>query len=263
MAEVSKTTADRLAHSSAVVAAIEVQGATIAEKAQEALFEKKKAPALASFVEQLGKVLRVAEDDLRAKDASYLAELTNDEGVRSERDAADAALRELLIGARSIIVGAYGSAFAASVGLGTNIERRPDLLVAQSRNVGQLLTTKKAPASKVGKTKIKLSDIASSLEAGASELERKLAAVERDRREAQTAMVARDQATERWERVYGAVAEILVGLAFVAGEDELAARIKPTARRRAGIPDVTEPAEPPADDVEPPTDEPVAPPAEG
>ena len=40
-----------------------------------------------------------------------------------------------------------------------------------------------------------------------------------------------------WGRVYIGVAEIFSGLCMLAGEVELAARVRPTARRRSGLPD--------------------------
>jgi hypothetical protein len=234
MAEVSKVTGDRLSVSGAVVAAIEVQGQVIADKAEDVLRLRKKVD-LNVFVAELGKVLRGAENDLRITDAAYLAELTDDADVRAERDAADAGLREALVGARSMVVGAYGATFASSVGLGANLERRSDLLVAQAQNASKLLRGKRAPSAKIGKLKLPLAAIADSIDEASSALSHALTAVERERREAQTAMIARNHAASRWERIYGAVAEIVVGLASVAGEDELALRIRPTARKRAGI----------------------------
>ena len=47
-------------------------------------------------------------------------------------------------------------------------------------------------------------------------------------------MSARDQATARWSRTYAGVAMILSGMATLAGLDDLAAKVKPTERKRAG-----------------------------
>jgi hypothetical protein len=254
MALVSKTTGDRLTTSGAVVAAIEVQGEEIAAKAQRALFEKKQSVDLAQLVQDIGKVLRHSEDELRQTDAAYLAELTDDEGVREAREAAHVELSDRVISARSMVVGAYGAAFAAGVGLGPQLERRADLLVAQARNAAKLLRKKRPAGAKVGNAKLVLTDIADAIDESAENLSSALSAVERERREAQTAMIARDKAAERWERVYGGVAEILVGLAFIAGEDELALRIRPTARKRAGASGVDTPVDAGDEVVEQPSE---------
>ena len=64
-----------------------------------------------------------------------------------------------------------------------------------------------------------------------------LDAVAREERELQSTMSQRDEATARWTRTYAGVATILSGLAILAGLDDLAAKVRPTERKRAGIPE--------------------------
>jgi hypothetical protein len=57
----------------------------------------------------------------------------------------------------------------------------------------------------------------------------------REEREAEQALTKRDAAVAAFEPVYTGVAEIAAGLLELAGQGELAGRVKPTVRRRAGL----------------------------
>jgi hypothetical protein len=61
--------------------------------------------------------------------------------------------------------------------------------------------------------------------------------IERERREAQQTLLQRNTASSEWARVYAGVGDAFVALASLAGFDDVAQRIKPTARRRAGRPE--------------------------
>ena len=63
-----------------------------------------------------------------------------------------------------------------------------------------------------------------------------LDAVSREEREPQSTMSQRDNATARGTRTYADVAMILSGMATLAGLDDLASKVRPTERKRAGIP---------------------------
>ncbi|MEO7590613.1 MAG: hypothetical protein ABI134_05340 [Byssovorax sp.] len=55
------------------------------------------------------------------------------------------------------------------------------------------------------------------------------------RREAEQALTKRDAAVAAFEPVYTGVADIAAGLLELAGQGDLASRVKPTVRRRAGL----------------------------
>lgn len=259
MADVSKTTAKKLANSSAVVSAIEVQGASIAERAQGVLFPSDDgAPDLASLVAQLGVRLKLVEDGLREAEAVYLAELTDNDAARAARDDADSRLRTVLVNAKSVVGASYGDRYAARVGLGTPLERRPDLVLAQARNAERLIAEVEPPESQLGGASIDRAALARSIGEAANPLEQALRDIDREQREDQQVMIRRDEAAELWDRVYSATANMLVSLAQAAGEDALAERIRPTARRRLGIDEPAEPVEP-SEPTDPVTDAPTEP----
>jgi hypothetical protein len=241
MGDISKITARKLANSEAVRSALEVQGPSIAAKAQPVLFPGEGAPDLIAMVTRLTGTLQSAEDGLRDAEAAYLAERTDNDAVRHARDDAQAELSEVLVGAKSLISATYGERYASRVGLGDPIESRAALIAAQARNAARLVASTEPPAPKLG-ANVDRAALASAIDAAAAVLEQALRDLAREEREDQQAMVRRDDAAEKWDRAYSAVASVLVAFARAAGEDALADRVHPTDRRRLGLED------PPAED---------------
>lgn len=79
-----------------------------------------------------------------------------------------------------------------------------------------------------------VASLAAQLEAGTERLAAAITAVGVEKVEADAAFVARQQAALHWERVMRLVGNFMVGLAEVAGELAIAARIRPTTRRLRG-----------------------------
>jgi hypothetical protein len=236
MANVSKGTADRLGYSNAVRAAIEVNGGGVAKKAEEALFAKKpKDVDLVAFVETLGTLLKASEEELERADADHAAELADDDPLREERDLAQRELIDALLNARAMITGAYGASFAKRVGLTDALPERPDLLQTQARNAVSLLRRTKKPGVAFAQSKVELGSVADAIEPKSDRLKDLLSSLKREQREAEKTLVARDQAAERWDGVVSLAGAVMEQLARVAGEHEIADRVKPTERRRAGI----------------------------
>jgi hypothetical protein len=59
--------------------------------------------------------------------------------------------------------------------------------------------------------------------------------VRREEREAQLTREARNAALVRWNGSYQGLADVVTGLFELAGKPALAERVRPTARRRAGL----------------------------
>lgn len=61
--------------------------------------------------------------------------------------------------------------------------------------------------------------------------------VEREKREAQATLSAKDAQVARWPVVYPGSADVVAALFVMGGWPELAEKVRPTARRRAGTPE--------------------------
>src|SRR5690606_682000 len=154
--------------------------------------------------------------------------------VRAERNAALEALRALFAKIQGTIASNFGEAYAGKVGLLGAIEARPDMLARRGRKVVRRLRMESAPAPLLDGVTVDVAQLAAQVVAGTGRLAAAVTAVGVEKAEADAAFVARQQAAQRWERVMRLVANFMVGLAEVAGELAIAARIRPTTRRLRG-----------------------------
>ena len=108
--------------------------------------------------------------------------------------------------------------------------------VIQQTKVVHAALAKGAPkaAAKKGR-KLDFAALAEDLQVHITALEAALKDIKREEREAEQALTKRDAAVAAFETVYTGVAEIAAGLLELAGQGDLASRVKPTVRRRAGL----------------------------
>ena len=110
-----------------------------------------------------------------------------------------------------------------------------NLLLQQARVVHAALA-KGAPkaAAKKGR-KLDFAALAEELEVHIAALHAALQHVKREEREAEQALTKRDAAVAAFEPVYTGIADVAAGLLELVGQGDLASRVKPTVRRRAGL----------------------------
>ncbi|WP_146662942.1 hypothetical protein [Enhygromyxa salina] len=188
----------------------------------------------AQFITALGDALGRAGAALEQADLAHAAELADDKGFRDARDTSTRDLWEFIHRIRDAIVGTYGTGVVARLSLDTNLPRDAQELIQHARHMSTQLhpETLGEPADDL--IPVDLERLRERLIEAANKLEKGLDAVERERREAQETLEQRNAASGEWARVYAGVADAFVALASLAGFDEVAQRIKPTARRRAG-----------------------------
>ncbi|HEY8430104.1 MAG TPA: hypothetical protein VIL20_17100 [Sandaracinaceae bacterium] len=234
-AKISKTTSDQLKYSAAVETATEQHGETLAKKVDKLVWGDEAAPvSFVLIVQALLALLRLASRALRDADARYGDELSDDDPSRIERDAAADALRALIGNVQHSIVGIYGEVYADHVGLLGSLEPRPDMLARRAERIVRQLRTVPVPEPLLEGASIDIERVAARIDEATARLDRALAEVAKEKSEADAALVERDKAAVHWERVVRLVANFMVGLAEVAGEFGIAARIRPTARRLRG-----------------------------
>lgn len=232
---VSKVVSDKLKYSSSVEAATKQYGESLAKKVTKLLWKDESPPfSLVVIVNTLLALLQLASKRLRAADEAHGDELGDDPPIRAARDAARDKLLALLGSAQSSIVGAFGEAYASNVALIGAFQRRPDMLMRRARRIVRQMRATRPPEPILEEVTVNVAALANRIDAAADELEARLKDVTREEKEAGATLVARDQADEHWERVVRLVANFMVGLAEVAGEFAIAARIRPTTRRLRG-----------------------------
>jgi len=261
--KLSKMAANRLAVSATVTSSATVHGAEIAALLHPVLFPKgpAKPDVTAQLLDALGGVLDRAAAEVERADLAHASELLDDEEPRQRRDAAQADLAALLLQQRDTVSALYGPGTARAYGLAEALPPQPAQLVVRARSVVKQLRENPIRDKPLRRgLVIKATDLADELDEQASRLASALADVQREAREAQLTLEAKTQAAEQWQRVYQGVTSAFYGLYLLADRRDLAERIQPTARRRAGLPepeDTPKPKDPKPKDPKPDPEKPA------
>jgi len=256
VAKNSRVAVNRGAVTDTVLASLRVHGEEVATDLQ-ALFNEVRGARFEvdALLTRLARELERAGGELLAADLAHVNELADDDAPRQARDEATAMVREKLLGLRDLITGAFGELAAAAYHLREALPEQPAQLLQRGRNVQDLLEKKAFSAPPRHRSlKLKAAELAEELKAELDPLDAALKDVKREEREAQATQERKNRASEAWQRVYLGVTHMAYGAYILADRRDLAERIEPTQRKRAGI---DEPSPLPAPE---PTPAPPAPP---
>ncbi|MFO0686888.1 MAG: hypothetical protein U0234_32795 [Sandaracinus sp.] len=246
--EITKLVSNRTGSARAVGAALEVHVAKRAAQIEQALGVKAgRKLSVSELVDALRTALLSRASELEGAEQAYAEELGDDPPARDARDAAVVALRTSIDEIAGTISGAFGAESLSRYKLDQSVPVAPDMLVTYAKNAAKSVK-RGAPKTTPRKgRKLDFAVLASELEAGAASLKKTLDVVKREEREAEGALAARDAKIAAFEPAYGGIASIAAGLLELAGEPDLGERVKPTARRKAGLEAAPEvpPVEPP------------------
>ena len=239
MPNVSKIISDRGKVTSTVVNALEVRGSGVAAALSQVLFPDGAPPNcdVGVFLGALSGALTRAQDQLEEADLAHAEELGDDPAARDLRDNARAALVELVQTVRAGLPIAFGARALGRIDLQT-MPRGDRELISGARNSAKHLTPAVLGPAVSDLVTLDLPVLRERLVQAADAFSGALGGVERERREAQQTLERRDEAADLWRRSYVGVADTFTALATFAGFDEVAGRVKPTARRRAGRPEL-------------------------
>lgn len=230
----SKQVTDREKSAHSVMAAGEANAdlvqAALADQVKPLLKKGEPLPDFAATVRLSCAALGAATQRMVKADSAHDTELGDDAPVREARDAAQAALREELIGLREMIIGAYGGPTASRLFLGST----PEDPVVLSRFAGEVadgLDKIKLPAPRIKGARLDVAETTGSLRDKRAGLDRLLKDLQRELREAQKTLDAKTAAIAAYDQVFAGVATTLSGLLRLAGKADLAAKVRPSARR--------------------------------
>lgn len=250
MAEVSVMVANRMVIAGTVKASVQVHGGPVAGALEQVLFPDGRPPdglAAAPFIAALGAALARSEAALRGADEALGAERADDPARREARDAAASTVRAQLMRLAALLEGLYGPEVVRAYGLaGETPEGLQEQLQAADTVVGRLRGTPITAPPLVAGMVLDAEAVAAELARHAEVLRTELAAVARESREEQLALGVRDEALRHHDSTYQGVATALEGLYRLAGRADLADLVRPTARRRQGLPEPADTAPTPA-----------------
>lgn len=223
-------------------AEVEAAVASYAGKAQGALAEAfgrflrpgETFPDLDLFQRLCQRALAERREELVRRDEDHLSELRDDPAARQRRDAAAQAVLAILVPIRDAFRAFFGPQGPATLlGLGGAMTRDPVVLARKGRRILDLFRSDslELPAPRLSGLEIDVSGWVDDLEPPLIELESALRQVSRDRRRAETTLLAKQDAVTDHDASFGLVARFLEGLYRLGGLDEIASRVRPSSRR--------------------------------
>ena len=178
-----------------------------------------------------------------------LAERSDDKVVANTHEAARRALRDRIMRTRSFAEGSFDDAILANLGLTGETPRDPDALVTYATHASKQLREVRLPATNEEEgASFDAARRAALIDEGITHLRAATDALAEDERDEQKAVKARNEAEEDLRYGYIAAADGFAADAIAAGHRDIADRVRPTARRRDGLP---EPVDLEAEDPDP------------
>ena len=233
----SKQVTDRGRSSSQVVATVETNAAEVNRKLRGLLERHLQSgeamPDFALFVTLIARHLTSAADLLNAADLVHESEIGDDVQPRVERDEAETDLRDSAINYRNAISVGYGDAAARAHGVGSAAPPDPRGLVRYAKDFhAGLIDPKRSPATPTrGGVVVDRAVIARELAPRIARLDAALESVDREAAELKLTQTAKDNAVAANDTAFSGVANAMEGLLILAGRRDLAARVRPSARR--------------------------------
>jgi hypothetical protein len=243
----SKLVTDRQKSAQAVIAAARTHGPRITDTVASTLapFVKKgeKQPDIGMVLELSARALDQAIDAAVEADVAHETELADDDGFRKARDEKVAALYEAIGELKEVAVGLLGRGVTKVLRLDGTTSRDAVVLARYAGEVATALESAKLPKPRVRGAKFHADEWAEKLRADAKALTQAVNAVTRETREAEATLVAKNRALDAYDSTFTNVATIVSGLLRMGGDPEIAARVRPSARRPGQTVEVAEGSE--------------------
>ncbi len=220
-----------------VLGAVQVQGPGIGGKLGEylspALHEGEELPDQKSTIELYGRRLRSFRDAMVETDADYLAQRAALADLQLESEVPTGRLKESILSLRSTCEGLLGQESLRSLGLDFNLAQEPKGVLRQGEIIRERLLSSDSelnPERWVKNPLVRV-EMANELDLEIADLRIIVGRLTEQRKVVDTAKVRKDQAREEFDRQFIAIVRLLEATFRVAGETDLADRIRPTVRQ--------------------------------
>jgi len=175
--------------------------------------------------------LAAATTAMIAADHANAVELGDDADVRAPRDASAAEVSEKLADLRDVLRTCFGEGPLPSFGLTGTLPTDPVVLHRAGQAVLVRLREFVAPAPRLRSIQFDNAEWIELLETPVATLGVALEEVAKDRKQNELTLGEKNRAVEAYDFAFRATANVLMGLFVAAGRDDLAARVRPSARR--------------------------------
>jgi hypothetical protein len=251
----------RLALCDLVVGAARVQGPGIAARLgaflSPALREGETPPDLAAVIELYARRLEGFCDAMVAADGDYLTQRALLADLTLESEVPTGKVKSSILSLRATCEGLLGSNVLRSLGLDFNLAREPQGLLRQGEIIRDrlLISDSELMPGRWVSNPLDREAVASQLGQDLDGLRLMVKRLVEQRKAVDTAKVRKDQTQAEFDRQFIPLARVLEATFRVAGETELADRIRPTVRQlgrdggedeESTEPEASEPGVPPA-----------------
>jgi hypothetical protein len=215
---------------------------------------------IAALIRRLGQTLKASIDELVAADRVHESEKADDVEVRQELDEAiDGVYREV-VDFRAVLEGVGGTAATAQAGLAGATPREPIALGRLAHALHDRLPALTGVTSMRRGVTFDAMAYAEPLKEALSRLERAQQALRREERELEATLMAKNRVMSAHDTRFLTIARTLESLFRLAGFEELANRVRPSARRPGLVENDPGPLPAPgASEASEPASEPTAP----
>lgn len=173
-----------------------------------------------------------ATDAMVKADIANVKELGDNREILDRRDAAAGTVRSALVDLREILTAFFGPKALAQFGYPSgDTPSDPRLIHRVGASALECLRTFKAPPAARKSMQFDNAEWIELLEKPVGELEKVLSEVAADVRQDQVTQQDKNRAVEAYDRAFKATTTLLAGVFAAVGRDDLAARVKPSARR--------------------------------
>jgi hypothetical protein len=192
-----------------------------------------KMPDVALLLKLSGRLLEESTRKLVEADEAHERELADDRAPRERRDAASQAIYSRLVDLRDALSGLYGTSIAEAAGFRERTPKDPVQLARFASQVVGALGSLKLGSPRIAGAKLNPREALQEIEGQLVVLQGSLKEVAREVREAEQTLATKSQAMAEQQHLASGVANLLAGVFRLAGLDELAERVRPSARRAA------------------------------
>ncbi|HWN71780.1 MAG TPA: hypothetical protein VNM90_29280 [Haliangium sp.] len=195
------------------------------------------------LLDWLGAIIEHKTEALYEAELTYVGRQASSPALRAQRDVALPVVSAMLLQVRDRIKAVLGTVGLTMYGLRGRMPRRANAVATHAALVIELLRKQPRVVDDGLDGVLDTPVLAGALEKAWTPLRQALDALQKARHARAGAMIQRDERVDAWHEAYQGGATAVVGLYRVAGQLELAQRVRPTHRRRTG-------QEPPAAEVE-------------
>lgn len=182
----------------------------------------------------LANAVQYKTSSMLAAETAYVNEQSDDPPVRARRDDAVEPVYVCMTQSRSKTSKFLGDTGLATYGMREPVPRQPAELAMYAETVLGLVRQHPFAVSDGTGGIFDASTLSAGIEAPLTPLTQALADVVVEQRQLQSAMIRRDTEVEEWREVYLKGSAMFASIARMAGQDELAQRVRPTVRRARG-----------------------------